>query len=89
MNKAVNIFSAISEEGEIRSSNAFAIAFKNQGEAVAIINNALELLPGETISLNQDNQTIDDTTYNVMFSSSHPQATGSRKNLCIIRIGKK
>lgn len=89
MFKAVNVFNQVTGDGEIGIGQCYAIAFKNQGDVTAIINNACELAPGETLSLNQDSNTQDATVYNISFPSGHPLSTGTRKNVCVIRIGKK
>lgn len=66
-----NFFDVIVSPQKVLTKGINSICFENQGEATAIINNALKVAPGTSKSISQvDPRIIDETDYEVKFTGN-------------------
>lgn len=68
MKKATNTFTKYTRNGHVDTNQANCVMFHNQGNLKVIVNNALLLEPGDSITISQVNtDVIDSTNYSIVF----------------------
>lgn len=67
-----------------RMAQVKAILFRNSGQAVILIGSSFRLAPGQTLSINQYDGSIDQSDYNYIFLPNDPLSTGVTQRMDVV-----